>query len=928
MVAGVFVARVLGEETGLPGLWAAVALSALLGAFSAWTLARHPLDESWPAFLLLAYVLYPEPNSGLAVRIAAVCLVTFALQWQSSREWILFPRRDLTFLPPLLATLVAFGLYVATLAPGVLAADSGELQVVVPQLGVAHPPGFPLYVMIGHLVVRLLPFLAPAYAINLFSAVTGAMTIGVVYHSVHLLSGRHLPAIIASTSLATATTYWSQATTANVRSLTGLFAALIILSLFKYKSAIQRDDRKADNRWLATTFLAMSFGLTHHVSLLFLVLVGLLFIILVDRSLIRMPRRWWKPVLAGSLGLLPLLYLPLRSSAEVRGASPGLATWSGFIEHALATGFRGDLFYYLAPAELGQRLLIMGNVFTFQFAPFALVGISIGAVLIFWRDKRAGFLLVGTLAGFVFVAATYRAPQTVEYMLPGYVAAVILLGYAISSLPMVFRRFGPNGMATSLAFVALVLVASVGQLSGHISASGKYHESTSAHDFVMPLLFEAPPDSIILAHWHWATALWYLREIEGVRTDVDIRFVYPEGEPYEETWRRRTTEAYAEGRSVVTTWIPPEDLENLPVPEPFREAILFPQEERVDLPPDFASLNMAIGDSIVVKGYLVDLPPDGISPGEEATVIVGWQPAPGYSAAASMFVHLVGPDMTIYAQDDQPVRSTGALSLTRFHITPRVGAPIERLSILLGVTGEAGGRELLETVSLTGSSIPQFTENRLQRILLDGSDATMIGYDWDDTVSGRRRLYLHWRSADGFYSQTLDDAAIDSVNLPAFRGPWGIPKQFWQFPRPGTITNYVPLGDGIVWKGNSLDGKGLNPGESVVLSQMLNSSHPINKDYVVSVRLIGLEPDGIHWAWWDLNDSIPAMGAIPTLKWVEGSAVRSPHRVVVSSDSETGQGLTGALILYDAFTNRPLPILDERLTELNPWIPLGDSAIR
>jgi hypothetical protein len=42
---------------------------------------------------------------------------------------------------------------------------------------------------------------------------------------------------------------------------------------------------------------------------------------------------------------------------------------------------------------------------------------------------------------------------------------------------------------------------------------------------------------------------------------------------------------------------------------------------------------------------------------------------------------------------------------------------------------------------------------------------------------------------------------------------------------------------------------------------------------MVSVRLIGLEPDGVHWAWWDLQDSVPAMGAIPTLKWIDGSLV-------------------------------------------------------
>src|SRR5690606_35109599 len=117
------------------------------------------------------------------------------------------------------------------------------------------------------------------------------------------------------------------------------------------------------------------------------------------------------------------------------------------------------------------------------------------------------------------------------------------------------------------------------------------------------------------------------------------------------------------------------------------------------------------------------------------------------------------------------------------------------------------------------------------------------------------------------------------------------------------------------------------PGQNVVLDQALQSGRPLNRDYVVSVRLIGLEDDGVHWNWWDLNDSIPAMGGIPTLKWITGSFVRSPHRVVVAENAWPGQALTGALTFYDAFTSRPIPILDDRLTSINPWIPLGQGEV-
>ena len=137
----------------------------------------------------------------------------------------------------------------------------------------------------------------------------------------------------------------------------------------------------------------------------------------------------------------------------------------------------------------------------------------------------------------------------------------------------------------------------------------------------------------------------------------------------------------------------------------------------------------------------------------------------------------------------------------------------------------------------------------------------------------------------------------------------------------------MPFGQGIVWTGETLNGLTLSPGQSFVVDQELRSSRPINRDHVVSVRLIGLEPESDQWAWWDLQDSIPAMGAIPTLKWIRGTFVRSPHRLTVDEAAPPGQELTGALTLYDAFTNRPLPILDGRITDVNPWIPLCTAKV-
>ncbi len=936
-VLGVFVARVSGEAVGLPGAWAAVALSAILGASGAWLLARFSPAKTWPAVILLAYLIYPESDLAIAGRVAATALLTLALNWfYHNRPHPVAPQSTPNhpgdWLGAALLALLFFSLYLATLAPDVLAADSGELQVVAAQLGVAHPPGFPLYVLLAHLFTRLLPFVSPAYAVNLFSVVTSALTVAVVYLSAVKLAGR-LPSLVAAVALGTAATFWSQATTANVRSLTGLFAVLILYVLIRFREATARGDRGSADCWLFLTALFMGFGLTHHVSLIFLIAVGLVFILVVDRSLIRAPRRWLWPVLAGLASLLPLLYLPLRAAAEVRGASPDLATWAGFLEHVLATGFRGDLFYYLAPAELWQRLLIIGNVLTFQFGTFVLLGMLLGVFALVRRDRPMALLLGGSFAAYALVAATYRAPQTVEYMMPAYVSAALLLAAAIGYLPSMVARFGLPGWAVATLITALVIVSAAGQAWSNRSAAGANHEAQSAREYAATLLDNAPADSVILAHWHWATPLWYLQEIEGARPDVAVRFVFPEGEAYEATWARRTADEFTAGRQVITTWVPIVPLPGLPVPEPIGDALLYPLAPRESLPGGFAPITFTLSEKIELVGYHVKpFPDDLLIPGDESVITVAWRHLVELPPEQKLFIHLVGQDGAIYGQDDRPAVAAKGITITQFRVTPRPGTPLGILTVAIGTSdGATEERHELTDLTVWFQADRSFTRNPVSRTAIDRGEQPfmLIGYDWDHTLEGRDRLYLHWAGdfLEGYWTQVVDDDAIAALDLPPYRGPWGVPVASWQFPRGRDGGHYVPFGEGIVWTGETFNGVALAPGEATVIDQEFHSARPINRDYVISVRLIGLETDGVHWAWWDLQDSIPAMGAIPTLKWIAGSFVRSPHRLTAATTATPGQTLTGALTIYDAFTNRPLPILDERMTAENPWVPLCQDVV-
>src|SRR3989338_10758977 len=67
---------------------------------------------------------------------------------------------------------VSFTVYLMTLAPTIYIEDAAEFSAAVPILGVTHPSGFPLYMLLGKLFTILVPFGDMAFRVNLFSAVT------------------------------------------------------------------------------------------------------------------------------------------------------------------------------------------------------------------------------------------------------------------------------------------------------------------------------------------------------------------------------------------------------------------------------------------------------------------------------------------------------------------------------------------------------------------------------------------------------------------------------------------------------------------------------------------------------------------------------------------------------------------------------------
>src|SRR4051812_29274974 len=72
---------------------------------------------------------------------------------------------------PLVVGVASLLVYLRTMCRTIYVGDSGELAAAVHVLGIPHPPGYPLYVLLGKLFSVLVPIGKPALRLNLFSAV-------------------------------------------------------------------------------------------------------------------------------------------------------------------------------------------------------------------------------------------------------------------------------------------------------------------------------------------------------------------------------------------------------------------------------------------------------------------------------------------------------------------------------------------------------------------------------------------------------------------------------------------------------------------------------------------------------------------------------------------------------------------------------------
>ena len=425
------------------------------------------------------------------------------LQWSHLDRWL-----------PWLVGLAALILYAATAAPSIVRFDddSLEFQLVGPTLGIAHPTGYPLYTLLGGLWSRVLfPFGNWAWRMNLFSALAGAVTVGLVYAIVRRVgqqTGRSFPPLAGLTGAAVfalGPVWWSQSTVAEVYALHGLLSAAI---LFTALGVAQHP-----HRGMTRLFLLFGLGLAHHRTTLLLA-PGLAVFLLWQIPDLWRPRRIWLRW-AAALGLPLLLYLtiPLRASMGVADLNGDYVnSWAGFWFHVLAQGYAG---YFQADALAASRSAgAWLALFAGQMGAFYLVFGAAGVIWLGLRRgsaRRAALLLALTgLADLIFVL-NYGVGDPEVFLIPVFMVMAVGVGVGVGGLA---ARWG-DALWPGQVGVAMLAVGLFMHGIGPGFTPPPYN--WVAHDQAVALAkVDFPPGSRVIGIVGEVTALKYMQRAEGL----------------------------------------------------------------------------------------------------------------------------------------------------------------------------------------------------------------------------------------------------------------------------------------------------------------------------------------------------------------------------------------------------------------------------
>jgi len=446
-----------------------------------------------------------------------------------------------------LSTTILLALYLATAAPDLTFWDASELVTAAQTLGIPHPPGTPLWVLLGHVASVVFSSAGPARAITLLSVWASALAGGLGAAMATRWIGTR-GAVAAAVSAGAMMSVWNNATETEVYAVALLCSVALLAAGERAGRHDATDAQRA--RWRTLLVFIAALAVPLHLSVLVALPAA---VVLAWRGRRPSPREIGASVAVAALGLSAVAVLPFLAGREPLLDSGHPVTLAALLDVLRRTQYEvAGLWPRVAPLWLQ-----VGNVFewadwqvAYGFHPdprpswtrtpltVAWVWLAALGLHALWRHEvRVGrammvLLLSGTIGVALWLNMRVGPSFGVGVMPPDamhearerdYFFVLAFWGWGLCA------GAGMAAIATRLArrvprvFASLPLVLAAVPLVANQRVMDRTREPMATMPrTVARLLLESVPVNGVLytAGDNDSFPLWYLQQVEAVRTDV------------------------------------------------------------------------------------------------------------------------------------------------------------------------------------------------------------------------------------------------------------------------------------------------------------------------------------------------------------------------------------------------------------------------
>jgi len=416
---------------------------------------------------------------------------------------------------------IPFCVYLYTLHPTVAPyRDSGDLIVAASTLGIAHPPGYPLYVLTGKIFLSLLKLGNEGYVMNVMSAFFAAAALFCAALTILELTGSTF-ACAAVFFLAFSPACWRLAQISEMYSLNAFLAAVVIYLAAKAFHGSGSSGKPGGAG--AVYFLSLICGLAcaNHPTIAF-VFPGLLWF--VYRSARLSPKDYFYSALFFAAGISADFFILARAWAhpELDWGKP--ETLGAFLRAVTRADYGGlklhpeqSKFSWTAGIIWGHLLVYLRSL----VEQFTISGALLGAWGIYLERKGRfyKFLLISlVVSGPFFIILSNLPPAektTLPILEPHLVLPGLIFAFFIAASIKKLAGYGLPWRAAVLAAIAVLFAVKLPLCS--------YRQHFYAYDYGVNLLKTAPLGSVIYdPDDTTAFVLSYLQAVRNKRTDIKL----------------------------------------------------------------------------------------------------------------------------------------------------------------------------------------------------------------------------------------------------------------------------------------------------------------------------------------------------------------------------------------------------------------------